>query len=71
MFMHLADLQAVGRAFGFSSPPRVDLAFPAPGDKRNVKKNRAKNQRMGSGHSFSASNFHGKREAGDTRQFMH
>jgi ATP-dependent RNA helicase DDX18/HAS1 len=69
--VHELDLQAVGRAFGFSSPPRVDLAFSARGDKRNVKKNSAKNQRMGSGHSFSASNPYGKREAGDTRQFTH
>ncbi|KAL3905905.1 MAG: hypothetical protein SGILL_009489 [Bacillariaceae sp.] len=69
--VHELDLQAVGMAFGFSSPPRVDLAFSARGDKRNAKKNKSKNQRMASGHSFSASNPYGKREAGDKRQFSH
>ncbi len=71
--VHELDLQAVGLAFGFSTPPRVDLAFSARGDKRNVKrKNKnAKQKRLGSGHSFSASNPYGKREAGDKRQFSH
>ena len=71
--VHELDLQAVGLAFGFSTPPRVDLAFSARGDKRNVKRNNknAKQKRLGSGHSFSASNPYGKREAGDKRQFSH
>jgi ATP-dependent RNA helicase DDX18/HAS1 len=71
--VHELDLQAVGLAFGFTTPPRVDLAFSARGDKRNVKRNNknAKQKRLGSGHSFSASNPYGKREAGDKRQFSH
>ncbi|KAG7367007.1 DEAD/DEAH box helicase domain protein [Nitzschia inconspicua] len=70
--VHELDLQAVGLAFGFSTPPRVDLAFSARGDKRNVKKNKSKQQQRGSsGHSFSASNPYGKRETGDNRQFSH
>jgi ATP-dependent RNA helicase DDX18/HAS1 len=69
--VHELDLQAVGTAFGFSTPPRVDLAFSARGDKRNAKKNKSKQQKMSSGHSFSASNPYGKRESGDNRQFSH
>ena len=71
--VHELDLQAVGLAFGFSTPPRVDLAFSARGSKRNTKRNNknAKQKRLGSGHSFSASNPYGKREAGDKRQFSH
>jgi len=71
--VHELDLQAVGLAFGFTTPPRVDLAFSARGDKRNVKRNNknAKQKRLGSGHNFSASNPYGKREAGDKRQFSH
>ncbi|KAG7352973.1 DEAD/DEAH box helicase domain protein [Nitzschia inconspicua] len=70
--VHELDLQAVGLAFGFSTPPRVDLAFSARGDKRIVKKNKSKQQQRGSsGHSFSASNPYGKRETGDNRQFSH
>lgn len=69
--VHELDLQAVGLAFGFSTPPRVDLAFSARGDKRNAKKNKSKQQRGSSGHSFSASNPYGQRESGDRRQFSH
>jgi ATP-dependent RNA helicase DDX18/HAS1 len=71
--VHELDLQAVGRSFGFSTPPRVDLAFSARGDKRNNtnKKKTMPQHRMSSGHSFSASNPYGKREKGDNRQFSH
>lgn len=76
--VHELDLQAVGKAFGFTSPPRVDLAFSARGDKRTAKrhnvngnKNHKSKQRLSSGHSFSASNPYGKREASDTRQFTY
>merc|ERR1712100_472840 len=50
--VHELDLQAVGRAFGFTSPPRVDLAFSARGDKRNSKRNKGKSnkKRLSSGH---------------------
>ena len=69
--VHELDLQAVGLAFGFTTPPRVDLAFSARGDKRNVKKNMNKKSKLSSGHSFSASNPYGKRESGDGRQFTY
>jgi len=73
--VHELDLQAVGMAFGFTTPPRVDLAFSARGDKRNnkMKSKQSKQQqhRLSSGHSFSASNPYGKRESGDARQFSY
>jgi len=71
--VHELDLQAVGLAFGFLTPPRVDLAFSARGDKRNVKRNNNKSQqqRLSSGHKFSASNPYGKRESSDARQFSY
>lgn len=66
--VHEIDLQGVGKAFGFSVPPRVDLNFSARGDKRNVKKD-AKSKFQSSGHAFSADNPYGKRVEGDKRQF--
>lgn len=72
------DLQGVGKAFGFTVPPRVDLNFSARGDKTVRKKrplddgsgNSNKKQRyMPSGQAFSASNPYGKRAEGDKRQF--
>ena len=70
--VHELDLQAVGTAFGFTSPPRVDISFG--NDKRKKKigdgKRRAGGS-AGSGHAFSASNPYGKRDAGDSRQFTH
>jgi ATP-dependent RNA helicase DDX18/HAS1 len=71
--VHELDLQAVGLAFGFTTPPRVDLAFSARGDKRtsNAKKMNNKNGKVSSGHAFSASNPYGQREKSDQRQFSH
>jgi ATP-dependent RNA helicase DDX18/HAS1 len=70
--VHELDLQAVGVAFGFTTPPRVDLAFSARGDKRNAKKmGNKKGQTNTSGHDFSASNPYGKRESADKRQFSY
>jgi ATP-dependent RNA helicase DDX18/HAS1 len=74
--IHKLDLQAVGTAFGFTTPPRVDLAFGTKGEKRNKKQHQqhgtGKKQRLaGSGHAFSASNPYGKRDAKDQRQFTH
>ncbi len=67
------DLQAVGLAFGFTTPPRVDL--PSVSMKKGGRKKRHvgqnKNQRSGTGHTFSASNPYGKRSSGDKRQFSH
>jgi ATP-dependent RNA helicase DDX18/HAS1 len=72
--VHELDLQAVGIAFGFTSPPRIDLAFSARGNKRNAKQvanKKGKQQGSASGHSFSASNPYGKREGSDKRQFSY
>jgi ATP-dependent RNA helicase DDX18/HAS1 len=68
--VHELDLQAVGLAFGFTTPPRVDLAFGK--DKRKKKSNGDKNGNFAaSGHAFSADNPYGKRGDGDKRQFSH
>jgi len=75
--VHELDLAAVGRAFGFTAPPRVDLAFSmkGPKDRRHngqvAKGGKGKNGKLGNGHSFSASNPYGQREKGDKRQFSH
>ena len=67
--VHALDLQAVGLAFGFTVPPRVDLAFSAKGRKQ-VKPTKG-GGRVQSGHAFSADNPYGKKKAGDKRQFSH
>ncbi|CAM9277676.1 unnamed protein product [Phaeothamnion confervicola] len=74
---HELDLQAVGRAFGFTVPPRVDLNLSARGVKGRIKTatqgGGAKGGGRGgsgSGHAFSASNPYGKRPANDKRQFV-
>lgn len=75
------DLQALGVAFGFTVPPRVDLNFSTKGDKAGRKKKKmgvdgAANRggvaakMSASGHAFSASNPYGQRAAGDKRQFV-
>ena len=74
--VHELDLQAVGLAFGFTTPPRVDLAFSAKGGSKRHNGTKlhgksGKNRAMSSGHGFSASNPYGKREKGDKRQFTH
>ena len=75
--VHNLDLQAVGISFGFTSPPRVDIALSvkgAPGGRRKQYGNKPKGKggkMVATGHSFSASNPYGKREAGDKRQFSY
>jgi ATP-dependent RNA helicase DDX18/HAS1 len=73
--VHALDLQAVGTAFGFTSPPRVDISFgkdkQSSRKKGNSKMDGKKGRMAGSGHAFSADNPYGKREAGDKRQFSH
>jgi ATP-dependent RNA helicase DDX18/HAS1 len=70
----------IGKAFGFSVPPRVDLNFSARGDKSTSMAGRKRKQVEGegeggknfyvsSGHAFSADNPYGKKVAGDKRQF--
>ena len=66
--VHELDLQAVASAFGFSVPPKVDLAFSARGGTRVKKHTKGGAQ---SGHKFSAENPYGKRAATDQRQFTH
>jgi ATP-dependent RNA helicase DDX18/HAS1 len=67
--VHELDLQAVARAFGFSVPPRVDINLSSKGPKGRMKSTN-KDKKFGStGHTFSANNPYGKREAGDARQF--
>jgi ATP-dependent RNA helicase DDX18/HAS1 len=73
--VHNLDLQAVGFSFGFTTPPRVDLALSAKGDpaarrKQYGGKKGAKGA-VSSGHAFSASNPYGQREKSDKRQFSH
>lgn len=72
--VHNLDLQEVGLSFGFTSPPRVDLALSTKGGARRKQygkgTNAAKNA-SSSGHGFSASNPYGKREKGDKRQFSY
>ncbi|PNW80375.1 hypothetical protein CHLRE_07g314900v5 [Chlamydomonas reinhardtii] len=74
--VHRLDLQAMARSFGFSVPPRVNLqleshsshtrkaAKGAPGGKADYRRG------LSTGHKFSAANPHGRREAGDKRQFV-
>jgi ATP-dependent RNA helicase DDX18/HAS1 len=74
--VHELDLQGVGLAFGFTVPPRVDIALSARGDKKQKRHNSnnvmdAKTKRLSNGHEFSASNPYGKRKASDSRQFSH
>ena len=71
------DLHAVGLAFGFTVPPRVDLptiSTKKGGKRHNGQKLKVKGTKskiLSSGHAFSASNPHGKREQNDKRQFSH
>lgn len=74
--VHQLDLQAVGAAFGFTTPPRVDLPLSEKGDrsqgrKQGRRKHDSRTQRMSNGHTFSASNPYGAKMSGDKRQFSH
>lgn len=75
--VHNLDLQAVGVSFGFTSPPRVDLALSAKGGAGGRRKQYGGKPKeksamaVASGHKFSASNPYGKRDVGDKRQFAH
>lgn len=73
--VHELDLRAVGLAFGFATPPRVDVAFGAKGSRRHngqkLKTGGGKKGGSRSGHEFSASNPFGKRKGADSRQFQH
>jgi len=75
--VHELDLAAVGRAFGFTAPPRVDLAFSMKGPKTRrhngqvVNGGKGKSGKLSNGKSFSASNPYGRKSSGDKRQFSH
>jgi len=74
--VHELDLRAVGLAFGFATPPRVDVAFGTKGSRRHngqkLKGGVAKKKGGSrSGHDFSAANPLGRKSSGDRRQFMH
>lgn len=77
--VHELDLAAVGKSFGFSVPPRMNLNLKTTGQKvrrrgggggfgDDTKKPKFFKKKA-SGHAFSASNPYGKRQAGDKRQF--
>mmetsp|Transcript_12884 Transcript_12884/g.41137 ORF Transcript_12884/g.41137 Transcript_12884/m.41137 type:complete len:564 (+) Transcript_12884:118-1809(+) len=63
------DLAAVARAFGLRIPPAVSLSIKTSG--RKVREAGSKSKGKHTGHAFSASNPHGKREANDKRQFVY
>jgi ATP-dependent RNA helicase DDX18/HAS1 len=82
--VHSIDLQGIGKAFGFTVPPRVDLNFSVRGDRKGRKKRSfgdlegganeqdaaKKRHYVESGHVFSADNPYGKRADTDKRQFV-
>ena len=81
--VHEIDLQGLGKAFGFTVPPRVDLNFSARGDRKGRKKrsfgdveggneeqSKKRQHYLASGHAFSAENPYGKRADNDKRQFV-
>mmetsp|Transcript_13569 Transcript_13569/g.39288 ORF Transcript_13569/g.39288 Transcript_13569/m.39288 type:complete len:722 (-) Transcript_13569:290-2455(-) len=70
--VHRLDLQAVARSFGFGVPPRVNLAIESRSShtRKAAKISSQKaDYRRHTGHGFSAANPHGRRQAGDKRQF--
>lgn len=72
--VHQMDLQGAATAFGFTTPPRVDVAFSVQGDrgrKQGKRKHNPKTQGMSNGHTFSAGNPFGQRQKSDKRQFSH
>jgi len=65
--VHKLDLANVAKAFGFSAPPKVELNLKHTTRKAGGAGQQKKNA---TGHSFSAANPYGKRDANDKRQFM-
>eukprot|EP00397_Hematodinium_sp_SG-2012_P012273 GEMP01012439.1.p1 GENE.GEMP01012439.1~~GEMP01012439.1.p1 ORF type:complete len:699 (+),score=160.98 GEMP01012439.1:28-2097(+) len=61
------DLAQIAKSFGFTAPPKVDLNIKAKSQRQQ--RSGDKNSKKFSGHTFSAANPYGKREAGDARQF--
>ncbi len=65
------DLAGAARAFGFTVPPKVNLAFMSTSGAKARTSAKHKQDRMFSGQKgmFSAANPYGKRDSGDARQF--
>lgn len=59
-------MQAVAASFCFSNPPKVSLGIDSSASKHRKKMRKVE----GSRHGFSDNNPYGKRNAGDTRQFV-
>lgn len=73
--VHELDLQALGQAFGFTTPPRVNMTFSTKNDvnrgRRKIHQKDGKHLRLSTGHAFSASNPYGEKTADDKRQFSY
>eukprot|EP00238_Polyblepharides_amylifera_P009779 CAMPEP_0196582092 /NCGR_PEP_ID=MMETSP1081-20130531/37440_1 /TAXON_ID=36882 /ORGANISM="Pyramimonas amylifera, Strain CCMP720" /LENGTH=593 /DNA_ID=CAMNT_0041902569 /DNA_START=386 /DNA_END=2167 /DNA_ORIENTATION=+ len=70
--VHKLDLQGVAASFGFSCPPKVNLALESKSKHTRKADNKSANykRQMGSsGRAFSADNPYGKRDQNDSRQF--
>jgi len=68
------DLHAVGLAFGFQTPPNVDLPISTKRRKRkfNMRSDgKMAHQSFSNTHTFSATNPYGRRDLNDKRQFCH
>jgi len=68
------NLYAVGLAFGFQTPPIVDLPISTKRRKRKFNMNsdsKMSHQKFSNSHAFSAINPYGRRELKDKRQFCH
>merc|ERR1711959_746021 len=65
------DLAQLAKSFGFGAPPKVELNLKHTARKKMGSKGGARGEltMKSSGHSFSAHNPYGKREASDKRQF--
>jgi ATP-dependent RNA helicase DDX18/HAS1 len=68
--VHKLDLAQVAKAFGFGAPPKVELNLKHTARKTKVSQGRkGELAAKSSGHTFSADNPYGKRDAQDKRQF--
>merc|ERR1719161_1948366 len=71
--VHKLDLAQVAKAFGFTAPPKVELNLKHSARKTKSSKTGGLKGQLtakSSGHTFSAENPYGRRDAKDTRQFV-
>ena len=73
--VHALDLAAVCLSFGFSRPPKVQLNLESKASKGRGKVSNGApgsdyRRQKGTGHGFSANNPYGKKDSGDSRQFI-